>query len=91
MEEHKLSKKQIKKLYDGQCYFCKENDYALLDSHRIVPGEDGGKYTTFNTLTCCANCHRRIHAGEIKIDRKYYSTSGKWVLHYWINEEEKWM
>ena len=48
---NKIEKKKI----DKCCYFCEEKDYSVLDVHRIVPGEDGGKYTDFNTLTCCAN------------------------------------
>lgn len=89
-EKRKLPRKQIKKLYDAECYFCGEEDYALLDSHRIVPGSEGGKYTEMNMVTCCSNCHRRCHSGEIVIDRKYFSSTGKWVLHYFVNGEEKW-
>jgi hypothetical protein len=86
----KLVNKVAKKKMDGKCYFCPVNDYSWLHLHRILPGEDGGIYTDFNTITVCANCHERIHDGQIKIDRKYFSTSGKWVLHYFENGEEFW-
>jgi hypothetical protein len=84
------SKKQIKKKLDKHCYFCKENDYSLLDSHRIVPGQKGGKYTDFNTLTVCANCHRKCHSGRIEILGRYPSTAGRWVLHFKEDNCEKW-
>lgn len=85
-----LINKVIKKKIDKKCYFCGQDDYSVLDCHRIIPGEEGGKYTEHNTVTACSNCHRKVHSGQIKIDRKYFSTSGNWVLHYWIGEEEIW-
>lgn len=84
-----VNKKQIKKRFDGCCHFCKESNYNLLHSHRIIEGKDGGKYHNFNMITVCANCHNRIHAGEIIIDRKYNSTKGP-LLHYRIGDKEFW-
>ena len=91
MRKSKLINKKNKKLADKKCLFCGESNYAVLDNHRIFEGQDGGKYTHHNTITLCSNCHRKVHASQIKIDRKYLSTSGKWLLHYWINDEEKWL
>ena len=85
-----LINKVAKKHLDGICKFCPCDNYDLLDVHRIVEGSEGGKYTDFNTITVCSLCHRKIHAGLIKIDRKYQSTSGRWVLHFWIEGEERW-
>lgn len=73
--------KKIKKKIDKRCYFCSEDKYELLDVHRIIPGEQGGKYTEWNTVTACANCHRKCHAGVIVIDRWYKTSSGV-MLHY---------
>ena len=87
----RLINKKVKKLTEGKCYFCDVDDYAQLNVHRIVYGEDGGEYTDHNSLVVCANCHARIHDEQIVIDRKYNSTSGKTVLHYWENGEEKWL
>jgi hypothetical protein len=86
----KLVNKKSKKKFEGKCCFCGEADYALLDLHRIVEGKNKGIYSDFNTIVSCSNCHRRVHDKQIVIDRKYYSTAGKWVLHYWINGEERW-
>lgn len=80
--------KKAKKKIDKACYFCNETNYSLLDVHRILPGSEGGKYTQLNSVVCCSNCHRKIHAGQIKTMRKYLSTSGKWILHYIDNGVE---
>lgn len=85
-----LIDKVAKKHMDKKCYFCPCDTYDLLDVHRIVEGSQGGRYTEFNTVTACSLCHRKIHAGLIKIDRKYLSTNGRWILHYWLDAEEKW-
>jgi hypothetical protein len=87
----RLSKKQIKKRIAGKCYFCDCDDYALLDVHRIVPGEEGGKYTDFNSLVVCSLCHRKLHADRIKVLGRHFSTAGKYVVHYLDeNGEEMW-
>jgi len=83
------SKKEMKRI-DGCCCFCKEDDTDLLDSHRMLPGKDGGKYNRWNALTVCATCHRKCHSGRIEIIGKYNSTSGHPVILYKENGEEKW-
>ena len=90
MTQRKLIDKVIAKKVAGKCYFCDCDNYDLLDVHRINYKSQDNSYTDFNTITVCCLCHRKIHAEIIKIDRKYSSTSGKYVLHYWIDGEEKW-
>jgi len=52
---------------------------------------NGGTYHDRNTVTVCANCHRKIHSGRIKIFGKYMTTGKKlWVLHFFEDGEEKW-
>lgn len=80
--KRKTINKVHKKKMDKKCFFCGTEEYCTLDVHRIIPGEKGGRYEWQNTVTSCSNCHRKIHDGKIRIDRKYPSTSG-WVLHYW--------
>ena len=87
----KLINKVAKKKFEGRCCLCGIDDYAVLDCHRIVPGEDDGIYSEHNCIVTCANCHRRIHDGQIVIDRKYYSSSGKCILHLWEDGVEKWL
>jgi hypothetical protein len=84
----RLIDKQLVKRVAGKCRLCGEDSYELLDVHRIVPGESGGEYTNSNTVVACSNCHRRIHAGQIEIDRYYFSTAGA-LLRIIENGEEK--
>jgi len=85
-----INKKGYKHLHK-YCFFCGENDYAALNCHRIVPGEHGGTYHAHNTLTVCASCHSKIHAGRIIIDKKYKQISNSsYMVHYWLNEKEFW-
>lgn len=85
----RLVNKIEKKLFDKKCYFCSCDQYELLDVHRIVEGCEGGEYTAYNTVTVCSNCHRKIHAGFIRIDRKYFTSNGVWVLHYFDEENRE--
>ena len=83
--------KQRKKRVHGKCYFCEENDYSLLDVHRIVPGSEGGKYVEHNTIVLCANCHRKVHSNKIEIIGRHFSTTGRHVIHYREEGAEKWL
>lgn len=85
------SRKQIAKLAEGRCRFCGEDDPAVLDAHRIVPGAEGGGYTHGNMIICCSSCHRKCHAGTIRVDRFYSTTNGRTVLHYFVGDEERWV
>jgi len=87
----RYSRQQIKKLVEKVCYFCGEDDYNLLDVHRILEGANGGTYHDRNTVCVCSKCHRKIHSGRIKIHGKYMSTGKKlWVLHFTEDGDEKW-
>jgi hypothetical protein len=90
MRKKKIINKVHRKKSEKRCYFCKTEEYCTLDVHRIIPGSEGGQYELLNTVVCCSNCHRKIHEGKIKVDRKYPSTSG-WILHYFDeNGTEHW-
>ena len=88
--KRKIIDKKSFKQSCGKCIICGEDRYELLDTHRIIPGSVGGKYTKENSISSCSNCHRLIHAGEITVHRYYNSTSGK-VLHVTIDGEEKFL
>ncbi len=49
-----------------------------------------GKYVKWNMVTVCALCHRKIHAGIIKILGQHPSTKGRHIIHYLENEQEMW-
>lgn len=84
-----LIDKQIFKKAQGACRICGENDYAVLDIHRIKAGKDNGRYTKFNSVTLCCLCHRKVHDNQITIDKYYLSTGGIWALRIVIDGEEK--
>ena len=88
MKRVKTIDKQQLKHTAGKCRICSRPGYEVLDVHRIVPGAKKGKYTGNNTVVLCSCCHREIHAGNIIIDRYYYSTAG-YLLKVIINGEEK--
>lgn len=85
----KLIDKKAYKLSNGKCRICGEPDYALLDTHRIVPGSEGGAYTIFNTVCLCCKCHRKVHDNQIKIHKYYLCSSGSYVLHITENDKER--
>jgi len=92
MKPKRVSKQKIAKLIAKKCYFCPENDYNLLDSHRILPGESGGTYHSRNVVVVCCKCHRKIHSGRIKIFGKYLSTNKNgFVVGFIEDGVEKWM
>ena len=78
--------KKIKKKREKSCHICKEDNYNLLDVHRI---EWGKTYSTNNTVVLCVNCHRKVHCNppEIIIDRWHLSSNGR-VLHYFVEGTE---
>lgn len=87
----RLINKQGYKHIHKYCFFCGEDNYYALNCHRILPGEHGGTYHSHNTLTVCASCHAKIHAGYIKIDKKYSQMPNPlFKVHYWIENEEFW-
>ena len=81
----KLIDKKIFKLSAGKCHICEENDYSLLDVHRIRNGSDGGEYTIGNCVCLCCRCHRLNHSGKIRIIGIFKSTAGN-LLHYFDQE-----
>lgn len=90
MARKRYSRQQIAKLFHKKCYFCEEEDYSILDAHRIIPGEKGGTYHPHNILVICSNCHRKVHSGGLQILGKHPSSTGRWVIHYMEDGKEHW-
>lgn len=85
------SKKAFKK-FAGKCAFCEENDYAVLDIHRIYEGRKGGIYDSRNCVCVCANHHRKIHDNQIQVVKKHASFGENlYVLEYVEGEETKYL
>ncbi|MBC8229235.1 HNH endonuclease, partial [bacterium] len=53
---------------DGyKCTQCGKKNMRL-DAHHIIWKEHGGKDTIQNLITLCKSCHRKVHAGKLKLD-----------------------
>lgn len=83
----KINKKIYKKV-NNVCRICKNEQYEVLDVHRIIPGEQGGEYVKGNVVSICSNCHRLVHNEVITINGWLKSTSGD-LLEIIINGEER--
>jgi len=81
-------KKSFKKI-EGKCRICGCDIYSTLDIHRIKPGNENGEYSIDNISIQCSNCHRRVHSGEIIIDRYYPCSNGKKLLRIIRNGKEE--
>ena len=84
MKNHFSNKKNFKRR-SRECQICGENNYKLLDVHRI---KWGGKYSFDNCVSLCTNCHRKVHSGIIEIKGWKHSSIGR-ILHFIENNEEK--
>lgn len=81
MRNKKIINKKIAKHTSSCCKICGENNYYLLDVHRIKYGEHGGEYEKNNIVVVCVSCHRKVHSGQIRILGWVDSTAGQ-MLHY---------
>jgi hypothetical protein len=55
---------------DGHtCQACKGKN-KILNVHHIVPRSQGGTDKPDNLITLCESCHKKLHAGRLKIDFK---------------------
>ncbi len=80
-----------------KCEVCGEKNKNLLHRHHIIPQCDErctNKDTNISIL--CANCHTKVHCGEIIIIGVYFTSSGKRTM--WFKrgevppiEEEYWV
>jgi len=80
MKKPFINKKSFKRRHSC-CQICGEQEYKLLDTHRII---HKGKYCESNCVCLCISCHRKHHSGLIIVKQWYESTGGK--LLYYIDE-----
>ncbi|AEG14355.1 HNH endonuclease [Desulfofundulus kuznetsovii DSM 6115] len=62
---------------DGACVLCGSEE--KLQRHHLVPRSKGGSDTPMNQVVLCEKCHRKIHAGEVSLDREGWTFA--WVAH----------
>jgi len=85
----RIKNKKIYKISRPECCICQEDNLSVLDVHRIHEGKNGGSYDSRNCVVCCSNCHRKIHAGEIKIVRKHPTLSHRYYIEVVASGETK--
>jgi len=83
MSEKFGSKKTLKRAAKT-CIICGEDNYEVLDVHRLI---HGSKYTYNGTVVICSKCHRLHHAHVIHIDKWFNSSKGR--LLRWVDKEGK--
>lgn len=64
-----------KKLKKEKCEVCGEKDRSCLEEHHIIERTQIGTSNSWlNIAILCANCHSKIHFGELKIIGVFPST-----------------
>jgi len=81
--------KQAFKRRSRECRICGEDDYEVLECHRIEEGCNGGKYENTNCVCLCSSCHTRVTKGIIITLRWVHSTKGNLLFIIDENGEEK--
>lgn len=79
-----MDKIAFKEMY-RKCAICPEDNYPLLDVHRIFEGKE---YSFGNCVVLCVKCHRLHHTNQLKIKEKRHSTAG-YVLFWEKNGKEE--
>jgi len=70
-------------------YKCQQCDVTSnLQIHHIIPKSKGGTNTLNNLITLCAKCHKELHEGKWKLNKKpkqfkypAVAQQGKWYLY----------
>ena len=62
-----------------KCQIC--GDQQILCTHHILGRKIYKPNHKDNLVNCCDNCHRKVHAGRIKIMGWYQATNGRELLY----------
>ena len=62
---------------DRACIVCGSTE--KLHRHHLIPRAKGGSDTPRNQVLLCRDCHRKLHAGELTLDRK--GITFQWMTH----------
>lgn len=61
----------------GECEICGFNNKKAIHKHHVVPRTDPRSTNDISNLAfICANCHNLVHAGQIIIEGRYFTTAG---------------
>jgi len=59
-------KNMLREMVENKCQLCNrhEDECGKLEVHRILRGNQGGKYHPNNILMLCSECHKNLHGDE---------------------------
>ena len=70
-----MGRKKIHRLVPSVCEICGETNRAVLHKHHIIPRTHPDTYHQDSNLAIiCANCHNKVHDGQIKVIDVFPST-----------------
>jgi predicted restriction endonuclease len=50
--------------------FQRDDDRSYLEVHHIVPLGEGGDDTLINAAALCPSCHRELHFGKLRLEKR---------------------
>lgn len=50
--------------------FIRDDDRSYLEVHHIVPLGEGGDDTLINAAALCPSCHRELHFGKLRLEKR---------------------
>lgn len=73
----------MKNVIKNKCEICDFAKKRALHLHHIIPRTDPRSTDLASNLACiCSNCHNLVHAGEIIIEGRYFTTAGNKLFWY---------
>ncbi len=64
-----------------ECEIIKCGEKIKIDRHHINSLSKGGLDKPWNKCKLCPNCHRKVHMGEIIIERRFETTKGNVIIY----------
>lgn len=66
--EHTKQQRKIKETQGNICIICWADERRLARGHHLIPFSEDGSDNILNFVTLCDDCHKKYHAGKLKID-----------------------
>lgn len=67
-QSHVNQQKKIKEVQADMCLVCWIDEKQRARGHHLIPFSEDGSDHILNFATLCDDCHKRYHAGKLKID-----------------------
>ena len=66
---YQITKKEVKKLYNSNCFYCGSNEKIQID--HAIPLARGGRHSIGNLVAACESCNKSKHAKTIMEFRQW--------------------